>query len=188
MKGTVISFSNIFILSFLYTMTLLSGCGFSDKSNAAKALREHLPPQSIIFVGDTPESMTLNISSIPVSDQDLNTLRQEGYLSTIQKQWIATIASIGEKGKAYLTTEEGMLGKSWRLNAAIVSDVEITGMTEPSDMMGYKVMRVDFTAMYKLTPIGDLLSQKPKLTRNGGIMFVLYKDGWKVDRSTLNWK
>lgn len=83
-----------------------------------------------------------------------------------------------EKGAKYLD------GRSGAIRLADREVIEVTGLTKPADLFGRNVSRATFT--YKLipTPFGKIyldVAEQDK-TSTGTAMFVLYDDGWRLEK------
>ena len=65
---------------------------------------------------------------------------------------------------------------------AVFDKILVVGLTEPSDMMGQKVIKADYIAEYKLTPLGRvyLSDNSEELKKTNSAIFVLYDDGWRL--------
>ncbi len=77
--------------------------------------------------------------------------------------------------------ERGKVIRSATVSLAELDRVEITGITEPYDLLGHKMADVTYRAIYRLTPFGevfrDLVADVVEETKT----FVMYSDGWRLE-------
>lgn len=96
--------------------------------------------------------------------------------------------NVTDKGKEFIIKEEvrnskGGNLKEYKVVTAFNKFVKITGITEPSDAFGMKMCMVDYETKYDFTPFGEIFlppDDKNKSYKHTAV-FVLYKDGWKLD-------
>lgn len=79
------------------------------------------------------------------------------------------------------------------LRAVEGADVDVTGVTKPSQGSGQTVSEVQFTYKYRLNPLGKALAEPapylkvkdapPKEGQPGQAVFKLYDDGWRLEGS-----
>lgn len=104
-------------------------------------------------------------------------------------------ASVSEHGAKNLTREMAAekikiyLGKAENKNDNFFTDlfgdvasIEITGLTEPTESGGGKIIFANFTAKYKTTPTGKVTDKEQKAKA----MFTLYDDGWRIKPPLLS--
>lgn len=96
--------------------------------------------------------------------------------------------SLTDKAKPYLVGEErdGMV----TLKVIDRAEVEVTGITKPSEALGSTVSEVEFTISYKFNPLGEALSspirdisgteKNGESTKRGHAVFRLFDDGWRL--------
>ncbi|MGD0230067.1 MAG: hypothetical protein ABSC19_06885 [Syntrophorhabdales bacterium] len=172
-------------LSFLLFLFLLwAGCGNDlSQRKAANMLRNSLPPLAAVFVEDVQAGSYIdNISGVYLSYRDLSLLRKAGYV-TIPQGFARNIRVTGKLRPYFINAGEGTPfgSKFWNLEIAKVRDVRVSSISKRSGFFGKKVCEAAFTVEYGLTPIGEMLSKKPRLTDKGRALFVLYGHGWKLD-------
>lgn len=160
----------LFVISSLTSAIILSGCSDpkeANKGNFAKALDEYLAKKSAICV--SIKSDVIPVAGSPYSSDDkiviangnngivskqLAFLEKYGLLSNEGKDDVEVQALIGgstlayaqiytitEKAKPYLKGERLCSGK------VVLDDIKI--FSEPSEISGYKVSRVEYTIKHK---------------------------------------
>lgn len=89
-----------------------------------------------------------------------------------------------EKAKPYIVSTSKRFWKSTDhvdISLAEIDTVKVTGITH-SEGLEKKMCKVKFKAYYKPTPFGELFLEPKHLTREGVMPFILYDDGWRVER------
>lgn len=166
------------------------GCNSNNlsKSKAEKALEANFNSISAIFISEDNKKDLFKQTfwGFGLSGGDLQKLEENGLIKEV-KPCSRCLGSIKyqftEKAKPYLKSEQDKNRLVNSLAIAVLTDVRVSSVSKPADLKGYKVCRAIFTVNYKLTPIGEMVSLKPDLSKNGEATFVLFEDGWKLDKS-----
>lgn len=93
---------------------------------------------------------------------------------------------ITSKANPYIVKEEKR--QNWNKYSKVITvllaeldDVEVTGLTQPAEAFGQKMIEAEYTAKYKQTPFGEVfITDRGKLIKKGRAGFVLYDDGWRL--------
>lgn len=115
--------------------------------------------------------------------QDDGYKRSKGDPSRFYEDWFEL--NLTQKAKEYVLNEKVESGWGNKQKIAIVKlanldEVEVTGLTAPSDAFGQKMCQANFTATYKLTPFGEVFKDNVKTVQQGSATFILYDDGWRL--------
>ena len=65
------------------------------------------------------------------------------------------------------------------IHVATLDKITVTGLTAPSETGGNKTVHAEYTAEFKLTPIGEIYSSSG-VSYKGTADFALYDDGWRL--------
>lgn len=104
------------------------------------------------------------------------------------KQALQCHFSLTDKAKPYVVSEDrnGIA----TLKVVDTVDVEVTGLTKPSDRNGSTMSEAEFTYTYKFNPLGEVLAtplrdlsgteKNGEASDKGRSLFRLYDDGWRL--------
>ncbi len=187
-----------------------------SRSKAESIIKDNIAKEIImnVDVGDASGTMTFscrekNCMKEPFLEKrtdanDLIVLRDAGFVTVSVKIWnkqtlygwwpefistyvIRPTSKANSLSKVIINPQDDKK-RTLVLKLAELDKLTVTGITEPSDAMGQKIVEAQFTVQYKPTPISDLFHKPSHLTVDSAAIFVKFDDGWRLQETKSNEK
>lgn len=124
-------------------------------------------------------------TSFILDNDNISSLEKAGLVKVLEtpvNSWERMLFDFTDKAKPYTKPVEG---GDVEIILASIQSVDVSGITETSELAAQQMKKADFIATYKPTSFGEVLgptSYKEEL--ESSMYFLLYDDGWRVKSIT----